>query len=77
MVTLDEDRSAVLVIRVWLEGGTEQFRGRLTATGTSSGSTPGDEVTVAVVSSPREATDAVSHWLQGFLGGAAKRIDTA
>ena len=77
MVTLDDDRSAVLVIRVWLEGETEQFRSRLTATDTSRGAALGNEVTVAVASSPREATDAVSQWLQDFLGDAAKRIDSA
>jgi hypothetical protein len=72
MVTLDDDPTAVLVIRVWLEGETEQFRSRLTSTGSALG----DEVSVAVASSPREAKDAVSQWLQDFLGDAAKRIDS-
>jgi hypothetical protein len=76
MVTLDDDRSAALVIRVWLEGPTDQFRSRLTAADTSPGSTSGDEVTVAVVSSPREVTDAVSQWLQDFVRDAPKQIDS-
>jgi hypothetical protein len=75
-VTLDDDRSAALVIRVWLESGTDQFRGRLTAVDTSSTSGGGDEVTVAVSSSPREVADAVSQWLHDFVRDASKRIDT-
>jgi hypothetical protein len=75
MVTLDDDRSAALVIRVWLEGETHQFRSRLTAASTSAGSALGEEVTVAVVSSPRELTDAVSQWLQDFVRDAPSRID--
>ena len=76
MVILDDDRSAALVIRVWLEGQADHFRSRLTAADTSPGSTPGDEVTVAVVSSPREVTDAVSQWLQDFVRDAPKQIDS-
>jgi hypothetical protein len=76
MVTVDDDRSAALVLRVWLERGTDQFRGRLTAVDTSSTSGAGDGVTVAVAASPREVTDAVSHWLHDFVGDAPKRIDT-
>jgi hypothetical protein len=76
MVTLDDDRSAALVIRVWLEGESDQFRSRLTAATASAGSSLGDEVTVAVASSPREVTDAVSEWLQEFVRDALKRIDS-
>jgi len=76
MVTLDDDRSAALVIRVWLERETDQFRGRLTAIDTSPGSDGGDGATVAVASSPREVTDAVSQWLDDFVHDAPKRIDT-
>lgn len=76
MVILGDDRSAALVIRVWLEEGTDQFRGRLTAAETSSAAGGGEDVTVAVAASPRELTDAVSHWLQDFSRDAAKRIDT-
>lgn len=76
MVTLDDDRSAALVIRVWLEPGTDQFRGRLTAVDTSPASGGGDGVTVAVASSPREVTDAVGQWLRDFVHDASKPIDT-
>ena len=75
-MTLDDNRSAALVIRVWLEGGTDQFRGRLTAVDTSSGSGSAEEFTVAVAASSRELTDALSQWLQRFLRDAATRIDT-
>ena len=76
MVTLDDDRSAALVIRVWLERGTDQFRGRLTAVDASPALGGGEGVTVAVASSSRELTDAVSEWLQDLLRDAPKRIDT-
>jgi hypothetical protein len=76
MVTLEDERSAALVIRVWLEEGTDQFRGRLTAVDTSPGSKGGDGVTVALASSPRDLTDAVSQWLHEFVRDAPKRIDT-
>jgi hypothetical protein len=75
MVTLNDDRSAVLVIRVWIEGGTDEIRGRLTAAYTSSGSAVGEEVTVAVASSQRELTEAVGDWLRQFVRDAPKRID--
>lgn len=76
MVTLDDDQSAALVVRVWLEGGTDQFRGRLIAVGTSPGSRGGAGVTVAVASSPREVADALSEWLHAFIRDAPTRIDT-
>src|SRR5215203_2662334 len=44
-VTLDEDRSASLLVRVWLEGGTDEFRARLTSADTSPGA-DATEVTV-------------------------------
>ena len=75
MVTLHNDRSAALVIRVWLDRGTGQFRSRVTAADTSAGAAFGDEVTVAVASSPGEVMDAVSEWLHGFTRDAPKRID--
>ncbi len=60
-----DDRSAALLVRVWLEDGIEQFRARVTAVGLD----PSDEHrTVALASSPSEVLDAVSHWLDGFLG---------
>jgi hypothetical protein len=70
-VTLDHDRSAALVIRVWLEGGTEGFRARLTTAPSSDPSRPGETRTVAVAASPGEALDAVRSWLEELLRGAA------
>lgn len=76
MMIVDDDRSAALIIRVWLEGGTDQFRSRVTAVDTSTGSTGGGGVTVAVASSPREVTDAVRQRLQDLIRDAPKRIDS-
>jgi hypothetical protein len=66
-VTLDQDRSASLLVRVWLESATDGFRARLTSVDTS----PGDddaEVTVGVVSSPTDVLAVVRTWLNTFLG---------
>jgi hypothetical protein len=60
---------------VWLEEGTDQFRGRLTSVATSPESGADDGVTMAVASSPRDVTDAVSEWLHEFSPDAPKRID--
>jgi len=69
-VTVDQDRSASLLIRVWLEAGTDEFRARVTSVGTS----PGDddaELTVGVASSPGGVIAAVQTWLTEFLGSGA------
>jgi hypothetical protein len=66
---LDDDRSATLILRVWLEGGTDGFRGRLTTVDTSVRH-GGGEVTVAVASSPGETVDAVRAWLDEFLSSS-------
>jgi hypothetical protein len=65
-VTLDEDRSASLLVRVWLEGGTDGFRARLTSADTSPGA-DATEVTVGVASSPTEVLAVVRSWLTTFL----------
>lgn len=73
-VTLDQDRSASLLVRVWLESGTdgsgtEGFRARLTSVDTSPGAgAGGDEVTVGVASSPADVLAIVDTWLTTFLG---------
>jgi hypothetical protein len=64
-VAVTDDRSAALLVRVWLEDGTEQFRARVLAVGPE---TPAGDRTVAVASSPSEVIDAVSRWLEEFLG---------
>jgi hypothetical protein len=64
-VTVDDDRSAALLIRVWLESGTE-FRARLTTIDTSGDAGPDGQATLAVASSTREVLDGVSRWLDAF-----------
>ncbi len=73
---MDGDRSAVLVVRVWLEGGTDQFRARLVTAGTSPGSEVGEEVTVAATSSPGDVVSAVRAWLDEFLDTGSISIDS-
>jgi hypothetical protein len=63
---VNEDRSATLILRVWVEGGTGDLRGRLTSLDTSAGQ-EADEVTVTVASSPGALVDAVGAWLEEFV----------
>ena len=72
---MDGDPSAVLVVRVWLEGGS-QFRARLTTASTSPGSGVGEEVTVTVASSPTDVVSAVRAWLDEFLDTGSVSIDS-
>jgi hypothetical protein len=72
---MDGDPSAVLVVRVWLEGDSSQFRARLTTAGTSPGSEVGEEVTVTVASSPGDVVRAVRAWLEEFLDTGSISID--
>ena len=72
---MDGDPSAVLVARVWLEGGSSQFRARLTTAGTTPGS-GGEEVTVRVASSPGDVVRAVRAWLDEFLDTGSISIDS-
>jgi hypothetical protein len=70
-VTVEQDRSAALLVRVWLEGGGRgSFRARLTAVDTSGASGPDEGVTVAVSSSPGEVVDALRDWLEDFVSDA-------
>jgi hypothetical protein len=66
-VTLNQDQSASLLVRVWLEGGTDGFRARLTSVDTSPGN-DGAELTVGVASSPSDVITLVQTWLTAFLG---------
>jgi hypothetical protein len=70
-VILDQNRSASLLLRVWLESGTDDFRARLTTLDTSPGEAGGAEVTVAVASSPDEVITVVRTWLTTFLDPGA------
>jgi hypothetical protein len=73
---LVDDISAALIIRVWSEGGAEQFRARLTSTDTSLGATASGERTVALAVSRGDVIDAVGKWLDDFLRRASEPIDT-
>ena len=73
---MDGDPSAVLVVRVWLEGGTDQFRARLMIAGTTPGSEVGEDVTVTVASSPGDVVRAVRAWLDEFLDTGSISIDS-
>jgi hypothetical protein len=75
MVTLNDDRSAALLIRVWVEEGTGGFRSRVSSIDTSGGEDAG-EITVAVASSTDDVLDAVRRWLEDFTRRASDPIDT-
>ena len=66
MALAEDDRSAALLVRVWLEGGTE-FRARVTAVGRDGPHEPGEDVTVALASSPGDVVDAVRDWIDDFV----------
>ncbi len=71
---MDDDRSAVLVVRVWSEDGAGTLRGRLTSGSTSPGS-PAPGTSVAVAGSPEDVVDAVRAWLAGFLRDHPRAVD--
>ena len=64
---MDDDRDGVLLVRVWIEGGSDQFRARLTSPAASGD--PRQVFTVAVASSPEGVARAVHAWLAAFLSG--------
>ncbi|SDY47690.1 hypothetical protein SAMN05661080_03592 [Modestobacter sp. DSM 44400] len=66
---MDDDRNGVLLVRVWIEGGSDQFRARLTSPGADGSVSGEDERTVAVASSPEAVSQAVRSWLGAFLRG--------
>jgi hypothetical protein len=68
-VAVAEDPSAVLLIRVWLEGDERAFRARLSGIGVPTGSATPEDSTVAVAASPEEVVAAVERWLAGFARG--------
>ncbi|MGY1684976.1 hypothetical protein ACI8AK_05240 [Geodermatophilus sp. SYSU D00867] len=61
---MTDERSAALLVRIWLEGGIDRFRARVTEVGLD---TSEEDRTLTLTSSPREVVDAVSHWLDHFL----------
>ncbi len=72
---MENDRSAALLVRVWLEEGDPAFRGRVTSVDTSPGVRAAEEATVAVASSPEEVVAAVRTWLDEFLTGVPGPVD--
>lgn len=67
---MDDDRSGVLLVRVWLEEGGDGFRARLTTVGPRRGRGPGHDVAVASAASPAAVLEAVGAWLRQFAGSA-------
>lgn len=59
-----DDRSAALLLRVWIEEGRGQFRARMMAVGPDGQES---ERTIALASAPDEVLDAVRGWLEEFL----------
>ena len=66
VVSVEQDRSAALLLRVWTEGPAGEFRGRVTAIDTSGPDATGEEVTIAVATSTGDLIDAVRTWLGQF-----------
>lgn len=62
------DRSATLVVRVWLEGDADAFRARLTAVLPGEGQQVPENV--AVAASPDDVVAAVRTWLDAFVRNA-------
>ena len=60
---MTDERSAALLVRVWLEEGPQSFRARVTAVGLDRS----EDRTVAVAASASDVMDAVSQWLDDFL----------
>jgi hypothetical protein len=69
-VIVNEDRSGALLVRVWLEDGTDEFRARVTRLGTRIGQSGDEGVTVALASSPDAVFRSVHAWLDEFLDRA-------
>jgi hypothetical protein len=67
----ETERSAALVVRVWLEGGPDGFRARLTTGDLQAGLEAGEAVTVAVAATPEAVVDAVRAWLDDFVAARA------
>jgi hypothetical protein len=60
---LTKDRSAALLVRIWLEDGAVSFRARMTAVGMQGAR----DQTVALAASTTDVIDAVGKWLDEFL----------
>lgn len=67
-----DDRTAAMLVRVWLEDDGQVFRARLLAVGGEGADDRGDgpERTIATVSSPGDLLAAVGDWLDDFTRSA-------
>lgn len=65
-----EEASAVLLIRVWLEGEEGAFRARLSGISSPGDAESVEESSVAVAGSPRDLLVAVERWLGDFVRAA-------
>ena len=66
---MNPERSAALLVRVWLEDDSSAFRARMTGIGRPDGDEPVKDLTVAVAASPDDVLTAVTAWLDRFLSG--------
>lgn len=69
-VAVTEEPSAVLLVRVWLEGEEGAFRARVSGIGGPAGSAAPEESSLAVTASPRDVVVAVERWLDDFVRGS-------
>ena len=67
MVT-GSDRTGVMVVRIWMEGGDGSLRARLTETLDLST----HEETARAASTVEEIVDIVSGWIEAFLAASAR-----
>ena len=68
---MEQGRSAALLVRIWLERGTGEFRARLTAVDTSGQGGAGEDITLVVAASPGDVMKALRTWLEEFAGHGA------
>jgi hypothetical protein len=73
---VNEDRAAALLVRVWVEEDSGQFRARLTAIDFGASGVGGEQHTIAVVASPSDAADALRRWLEDFRRPVGQPIDS-
>lgn len=68
---MERERTAALLVRVWLEEDADGFRARVTEVGAPGGAADAD-TTVAVAATPSDLIDAVRGWLDGFVKGGGQ-----
>ena len=65
MQSRSSDRTGILIVRLWTEGGArEGFRARITQTLDSTGPT---EPTATAEADPEDVYDAVRTWVEAFV----------